>query len=244
MGRRPSFGQPWATPLPPFARTSNGWAKGAASAYRCARAYLLVGHSLGGGPNAGTFRPGREEANGSGDRTSRRSWMTKPPMRPPSKSASRRPGAQPGDRKLWASAWMQRDGCSLIGVFWDTGLFARTGWRRRSKLPFGPTWRRSRRDPRIHGLPPRRPPDQGHRGHGLRNLQGNAMAHLGPQPHDPDGGAGAPGLERQDGHWKITHLIFVPVRNTALDRARTSAWMRRACSISRRPWKRLWRTRV
>ena len=37
-------------------------------------------------------------------------------------------GSHYGDPELWAANWTQRDDCSLIGIFWDTGLFARTGW--------------------------------------------------------------------------------------------------------------------
>jgi DNA-binding CsgD family transcriptional regulator len=128
-------------------------------------------------------------------------------------------GATYGDPELWASSWMQRDDCSLIGIFWDTGLFARTGW------PEIEAAIRPAAEARAAGTSDRilfR-----HAGHRITVIGDMACATFTETMwHISDVNRTTPMevlehrvLERNDGRWKITHLIFVPARNAAHDRA-------------------------
>jgi hypothetical protein len=128
-------------------------------------------------------------------------------------------GCTHGDSELWASAWMQRDDCSLIGIFWDTGLFARTGWAEIEAAV------RPLAEARAAGASER--VAHRHTGHRIRVIGDMACATFREALyHISDVDRTTPMellehrvLERQDGRWKITHLIFVPVRNAAHDRA-------------------------
>jgi DNA-binding CsgD family transcriptional regulator len=128
-------------------------------------------------------------------------------------------GFNHGDAELWASAWMQRDDCSLTGIFWDTGLFARTGWAEieAAVRPFV--------EARAAGT--REFMACRHAGHRIKVIGDMACATFRETLwHVSDVNRTTPTealeyrvLERQDGRWEITHLIFVPVRNAAHDRA-------------------------
>jgi DNA-binding CsgD family transcriptional regulator len=128
-------------------------------------------------------------------------------------------GFHHGDPELWASAWMQRDDCSLIGVFPDTGLFARTGWAEieAAVRPFAEA-----RAARTRECMACR-----HGGHWIKVIGDMACTtfretlwHLSDVDRTtPTEALEHRVLERHDGRWKITHLIFVPVRNAAHDRA-------------------------
>jgi DNA-binding CsgD family transcriptional regulator len=126
-----------------------------------------------------------------------------------------------GDPELWASAWMQRDDCKLIGIFWDSGgLFAKTGWAE-IEAAVRPV-AEARAAGTTSGIIPFR-----HAGHRIKVIGDMACATFRETLwHASDVDRTTPTealehrvLERHDASWKITHLVFVPVRNAAHDRA-------------------------
>ena len=145
----------------------------------------------------------------------------KPPMKLLSrKCASMRLGAPISAKSdLWASTWLQREDCSLIGIFWGTGLFARAGWAEidaalrpyvEATAACGSEFLAFR-----------------HAGHRIKVIGDMACATFTETNwHISDVDRKNPMdllehrvLERHDGQWKIAHLIFVPVRSVAHDRA-------------------------
>jgi DNA-binding CsgD family transcriptional regulator len=124
-----------------------------------------------------------------------------------------------GDPDLWASAWLHRDDCSLIGIFWDTGLFARIGWAdiEAAIRPFAEAKAAGTSEVILTR----------HSGHRIKVIGDMACATFTETLWDfSDAGRNTPMdlfelriLERHDGCWKITHLIFIPLRNIAHDRA-------------------------
>jgi DNA-binding CsgD family transcriptional regulator len=128
-------------------------------------------------------------------------------------------GSHYGDPELWASTWVHRGDCSLIGIFWDTGLFAKTGW---SDIEADIRPAAEARAAGTSEILPFR-----HADHRIKVIGDMACATFTETMwHVSDVDRATPMellehrvLERQDGRWKITHLIFVPVRNTTHDRA-------------------------
>jgi DNA-binding CsgD family transcriptional regulator len=124
-----------------------------------------------------------------------------------------------GDPELWASCWLRRDDCSLLGIFWDTGLFARTGWTEieAAVRPFA----ESKAAGTSEVIPFR------HSGHRIKVIGDMACVTFLETKWDvsdvdrkhPMQLLNYRVLERQDGCWKIGHLIFIPIRNIAHDRA-------------------------
>jgi DNA-binding CsgD family transcriptional regulator len=128
-------------------------------------------------------------------------------------------GSHFGEVDLWASTWLQREDCSLIGIFWGTGLFARAGWAEidaalrpyvEATAACGSGFLAFR-----------------HAGHRIKVIGDMACATFTETNwHISDVDRKNPMdllehrvLERHNGQWKIAHLIFVPVRSVAHDRA-------------------------
>ena len=209
-------------PLAAFAPRSKGWAKRLGSSISARARILPARQSLGGAPNARILRAaGRAQILESGRRTSGdHEWQGNLDEAAIKEVCFNETwGSHHGDPELWASSWLQRDDCSLIGIFWDTGLFAKTGWAEieAAVRPYA----EAKATGTGEFLAFR------HAGHRIKVIGDMACATFTETNwHISDVDRKNPMellehrvLERQDGRWNIAQLIFIPVRNITHDRA-------------------------